>query len=85
MGLGSSCRGRTYCPIYYQALGSYFYVCLYCYAMLVDVVWVSESMTDVRLLINGLLKVATLIQVWMDCLWAPGESSVVLGYLGVPM
>ena len=27
--------------------------CLYCYAMLVDVVWVSESMTDVRLLING--------------------------------
>ena len=33
--------------------------CLYCYAMLVDVVWVSESMTDVRLLINGLLKVAT--------------------------
>ncbi len=58
---------------------------LYCHAMLVDVVWVSESMTDVRLLINGLLKVATLIQVWMDCLWAPGESSVVLGYLGVPM
>ena len=28
-------------------------LCLYCYAMLVDVVWVSESMTDVRLLING--------------------------------
>ena len=27
--------------------------CLYCYAMLVDVVWLSESMTDVRLLING--------------------------------
>ena len=25
----------------------------YCHAMLVDVVWVSESMTDVRLLING--------------------------------
>ena len=25
----------------------------YCYAMLVDVVWVSESMMDVRLLING--------------------------------
>ena len=35
------------------------YVCLYCYAMLVDVDWVSVSMTDVRLLINGLLKVAT--------------------------
>ena len=28
-------------------------LCLYCYAMLVDMVWVSESMTDVRLLING--------------------------------
>ena len=25
-------------------------LCLYCYAMLVDVDWVSESMTDVRLL-----------------------------------
>ena len=25
---------------YYQTLGSYFYVCLYCYAMLVDVDWV---------------------------------------------
>ena len=32
---------------------------LYCYAMLVDVDWVSVSMTDVRLLINGLFKVAT--------------------------
>ena len=27
--------------------------CLLCYAMLVDVDWVSVSMTDVRLLING--------------------------------
>ena len=44
--------------LYYQTLGSYFYVCLYCYAMLVDVNWVSLSMTDVILLINGLLKVA---------------------------
>ena len=34
-------------------------LCLYCYAMLVDVVWVSESMTDVRWLFNGLLKLAT--------------------------
>ena len=24
-------------------------LCLYCYAMLVDVVWVSESMTDVSI------------------------------------
>ena len=34
--------------------------CLLCHAMLVDVDWVLRvSMTDVRLLINGLLKVAT--------------------------
>ena len=38
----------------------------YCYAMLVDVDWVSVSMTDVRLLINGLLKVATLPHIWVD-------------------
>ena len=30
-----------------------------CHAMLVDVDWVSLSMTDVSLLINGLFKVAT--------------------------
>ena len=35
---------------YYQTFGSYFYVCLYRHAMLVDVDWVSVSMTDVRLL-----------------------------------
>ena len=46
--------------VYYQTFGSYFYVCLLCHAMLVDVDWVLRvSMTDVRLLINGLLKVAT--------------------------
>ena len=44
---------------YYQTFGSYFYVCSLCHAMLVDVDWVSVSMTDVRLLINGLFKVAT--------------------------
>ena len=53
--------------------------------MLVDVDWVSVSMTDVRLLINGLFKVATLIHIWVDCLWAPGESNVVLGYPGGPV
>ena len=42
---------------YYQTFGSYFYVAFY--AMLVDVDWVSVSMTDVRFLSNGLLKVAT--------------------------
>ena len=41
-------------------------VFLYCYAMLVDVDWVSVSMTDVRLLINGLHKVATLIHIYVD-------------------
>ena len=35
------------------------YVVLLCHAMLVDMDWVSVSMTDVRFLINGLLKVAT--------------------------
>ena len=44
---------------YYQTFGSYFYVCLLYHAMLVDVDWVSVSMTDVRLLINGLFKVET--------------------------
>ena len=34
-------------------------LCLYCYAMLVDVDWVSVFMTGVRLIFNGLLKVAT--------------------------
>ena len=34
--------------------------------MLVDVDWVSVSMTDVRLLFNGLFKVATLIHIWVD-------------------
>ena len=58
--------GSTYCPVYYQTFGSYFYVCLLCHAMLVDVDWVSVSMIDVRLLINGLFKVATLIHIWVD-------------------
>ena len=43
----------TYCPVTIKPLGVTSTRCLYCYAMLVDVVWVSESMTDVRLLING--------------------------------
>ena len=35
--------------------------------MLVDVDWVLRVfMTDVRLLINGLFKVATLIRIWVD-------------------
>ena len=35
--------------------------------MLVDVDWVLRvSMTDARLLINGLLKVATKTHIWVD-------------------
>ena len=47
----------TYCPAFkpWELLLRL----LICHAMLVDVDWVSVSMTDVRLLINGLLKVAT--------------------------
>ena len=38
----------------------------FCHAMLVDADWVSVSMIDVRLLFNGLFKVATLIHIWVD-------------------
>ena len=47
--LGNSWWGRTYCPIIIKPLGVTSTYCLYCHAMLVDVVWVSDSMTDVRL------------------------------------
>ena len=36
-----------------QPLGVTFMLYLYCYAMLVDVVWVSVSMSDVSMVING--------------------------------
>ena len=50
----------TYYLLINKPLGVTFTLCLYCHAMLVDVDWVLRvSMTDVRLLINGLLKVAT--------------------------
>ena len=43
----------------------------------------SEFMTDVRLLINDLLKVATLTHIWVD--EAPGYSSNCLSrHLGIP-
>ena len=64
--LGSSWWGRNLLPCI-QTFGSYNYVCLLCHAMLVDVDWVLRvSMTDVRLLINGFLKVATLTHIWVD-------------------
>ena len=34
------------------------------------------SMTDVRLIINGLLKVATETHIWVDWLRAPGDIPV---------
>ena len=41
-------------------LGSYFYVCLLCYAMLVDVDWVSDIHDRCEIdNFNGLSKVAT--------------------------
>ena len=43
----------TYCHVTIKPLGVTSTCCLCCYAMLVDVAWASESMTDVRLLING--------------------------------
>ena len=56
-------------------------------AMLCQQTWFGfeRSLTDVRVLLMVKLKVATLIHIWVDWLWAPGESSVVLGYPGVPM
>ena len=53
--LGSSWWGRTYCPVYYQTLGSCFYVMLIlpCYARRRGLGLSEFSMTDVRLLING--------------------------------
>ena len=43
-----------------KPLGVTITLCLHCHVMLVDVDWVLRVfMTDVRLLINGLLKVAT--------------------------
>ena len=47
-------------------------------AMLCYVDWVSVSMIDVRLLINGLLKVATLIHIWVD--WGTWVTSDCLFY-----
>ena len=57
MGLGSS-LGSTY-YLLLSNLWELLLCCLLCCAMLVDVDWVSVSMIDVRLLINGLFKVAT--------------------------
>ena len=56
---GSSWWGRNLLPCI-KTLGVTITLCLLRHAMLVDVDWVLRVfMTDVRLLINGLLKVAT--------------------------
>ena len=45
---------------YCQTFGSYFYVCLFCHAMLVDVDWVSDIHDRCEIdNFNGLSKVAT--------------------------
>ena len=51
----------------YSNIGSYLYelLILLCYARRRGL-GLSVSMTDVRLLINGLLNVATLIHIWVD-------------------
>ena len=64
--MGSS-GGSTYYLFIIKPLGVTITLCLDCHAMLVDVDWVLRVfMTVVRLLINGLLKVATLIHIWVD-------------------
>ena len=42
-------------------------------------------MTEVGVVLMVKLKVATLTHIWVVWLRAPGESSVVLGYPGVPV
>ena len=72
---------------YYQTLGSYFYVLLIllCYARRHGLgLSVFHDIYEIVYLMVQ-LKVATLIHIWVDWLRAPGESSVVLGYPGVPM
>ena len=52
--------------LYIKPLGVTSMLCLYCYAMLGDVDWLSVLMIDVRVIVNGKLKVATLIHIWVD-------------------
>ena len=72
--------GRTYCP-FYSNPGSYFYVMLILlrYARRRGLVWVIHDRCERLLWTKGLFKVATLIHIWVECLWAPGGSSVVQG------
>ena len=51
--------------------------------MLVDGDWYVRIMQVERDTNQGKLQVATLIHIWVDWLWAPRESSVVLGDPGV--
>ena len=53
--------------------------------MLVDVDWLSVFMTDVRVIVNGKLKVATLIHIWVDWLGHPGAPSGLPGHLEKPV
>ena len=47
VGLGNRWWGRTYCPFIIKPLGVTCTLWSVCYAMLIDVDWLSEFMTDV--------------------------------------
>ena len=83
--LGSSWWGRTYCPIL-QTLGVTSTLCLYCYAMLVDVVWFERihDRCERLLCTKGLFKVATLTHIWVDWLPAPGDIPVLSFFVRHP-
>ena len=70
-------------PIYYQTFGSYFYVCLLCHAMLVDVDWVSDIQDRCELII---LMVYLRWQLKHTSGWieAPGVSRTCLFFFGPP-
>ena len=69
---------------YYQTFGSYFYVCLLCHAMLVDVDWiVIHTWKFESYLIMDNIKVATLIYIWVDWLRHLGNP-VLFVFLEIP-
>ena len=83
--LGSSWWGRNLLP-FIQTFGVTTTLCLYCYAMLVDVDWferIHERCESYYYLRK--LKVATLIHIWVDWLGHPGAPSGLPGHLENPV
>ena len=68
-----------------STLGGTSTLSLYCYAMLVDVVWFERSMKNVRVLLMVKLKVATLIHIWGGMVGHPGAPSGLPGHLENPV